>query len=164
MDIHQANAAARKLVAVDELEGLVMVRHLGSGHLPEKAEDLRASLQPAERQLTEDERVDENEPVAQKRLQPRVASAQMVDPDRRIDQDQRGALRVRRARRRGARRKAFSEPPRAARRRALSRAISASRPALTIAVFSLKPVRLRALSRRSSSRISVVLICMSMAY
>jgi hypothetical protein len=164
MDIDPADAAARKLVAVDELEGLVMIRRLRSRHLPKKAEDFRPSLQPTERQLTQDERVDENQPVAQESLKPRVASAQMVDPDRGIDQDQRCSLRVRRERRWGARRKPFSEPPRAASRRALSRAISASRPALTIAVFSLKPVRLRALSSRSSSRISVVLICISMLH
>ncbi len=81
MDVDPADAAARKFVTVDELEDLVVVRGLRPRHLPEKTEDLGAPLEPAERQLTEDERVDENEPVAQEGFQPRVASAQMIDPD-----------------------------------------------------------------------------------
>jgi IS5 family transposase len=89
----------------------------------------------------------------------------VIDPDGGIDQDQPDLVRrAARARRRGGRRKPFSEPPRAASLRALSRAINASRPAWTIAVFSFRPVRLRALARRSSSRISVVLICISMPF
>ena len=54
------------------------------------------------------------------------------------------------------------EPPRAAKRRALSRAMRVSRPARTRAVFSLRPVRVRAFSMRASSRMRVVLICISM--
>src|SRR5712692_6412674 len=163
MDVHPAHAAASEVVSVDELEGLVVAGGLCPRHFLEKTEHLGAPLQPAERQLTHDERVDENEPALQKGREPRVAFAQMIDPDRCVDENQRGVLPEGRARRRGARRRSLSEPPSAASLRALSRAIKASRPAWTIAVFSFRPVRLRALSRRSSSRISVVLICISMA-
>jgi hypothetical protein len=164
MGIDPADTAAREPVAIHELQDLVMVRRFCSRHLRKQPEDLRPPLEPPERELTDDERVDENEPLAQKSGEPRVASTEMVDPYRRVDEDQREDLRTGRGRRLGTRRRAFSDPPRAASRRALSRAIRASRPAWTIAVFSLKPVRLRALSRRSSSKISVVLICISMAY
>ena len=56
----------------------------------------------------------------------------------------------------------FSVPPSAASRRALSRAISASRPRRTRAVFSVTPVNCDARLRSSSSMLSVVLICISM--
>ena len=81
MDVHPAHAAADEVVAVDELDSLLVAGGLCARHFPEKAEHLGASLQPAERQLTEDERVDKNEPSVQKRREPRVASAQMIDPD-----------------------------------------------------------------------------------
>jgi len=162
MNVHPADTAAGELVTVDELEDLVIVRGRRPWHLPEKTKDLGTSLQSAECQLTQDEWMDENEPLAQKAFQPLVAAAQVIDPNRRVDEDQEGVLRVRRERRLGTPRSLFSEPPSAASLRALSRAIRASRPAWTIAVFSLRPVRLLALSKRASSRISVVLICISM--
>jgi len=55
-------------------------------------------------------------------------------------------------------------PPKAARRRALSRAMRASRPARTTAVFSAMPLSRAASFIRASSMFSVVLICINMHY
>lgn len=67
-------------------------------------------------------------------------------------------------RRRGIRCIAGSVPPRAAKRRALSRAISASSPARTTAVFSSMPLSRVASFNNASSIFSVVLICIYMHY
>ena len=64
-----------------------------------------------------------------------VTGAQMIDPDRSIDQDH---LVV--GRRRGTGAKSGSLPPSRAKRRALSRSISALRASRTNADFSRKPV------------------------
>ena len=64
-----------------------------------------------------------------------LTNVQVIHPDRGVDEDH-DAL----ARRRGFRRSAFSVPPKAASRRALSKAISASSPLWINAVFSLTPV------------------------
>jgi hypothetical protein len=85
----------------------------------------------------------------------------VVDPDGRVDKDHAGFRRARR-RRRGTGRTALSEPPNAARRLALSRATSASRPALTTAVFSRRPLSCVARPSRASSIFRVVRICISM--
>ena len=71
--------------------------------------------------------------------------------------------RGRRGRRRGIGRSVFSVPPRAASLLALSRAMRASSPAWRTEVFSFSPLSRCASRRRSSSRFSVVRICMSMA-
>jgi hypothetical protein len=73
-------------------------------------------------------------------------------------QNHRAAL----VRRLGIARSPGSAPARAAKRRAASRAIKASKPACTKAVFCRIPVSSRARSSTSPSIISVVLICTSM--
>jgi IS5 family transposase len=136
----------------------------GPRQLAEKSEDLRPSAHSSESQLADDEWVSKNEPILEKPTETGISAPQVVDPDGRVDERQSAALRPDGGRRRRARRRPFSEPSSAASRRALSRATRASRPAWTIAVFSFRPVSLRALSSSSSSRISVVLICINMAY
>ena len=69
---------------------------------------------------------------------------------REVDRRLRGAFNV------------FCDPPSAASRRALSRAIKASRPLCTTAVFSERPLRRVASAINRSSMLSVVLICISM--
>src|SRR5438093_13764049 len=56
----------------------------------------------------------------------------------------------------------FSVPPKLASRRALSRAMSASRPSFTSAVFSSTPASLAAFLKSSSSILRVVRICINM--
>jgi hypothetical protein len=162
--VDPSDAAARESVPFDELQNFGMLCGVGLRQLREEPEDLGAPSQVAERQFADHERVKENEPVLEEGREPGVSTPQVIDPEGRVDQDQRLALGLRTGagrRRRGSRRP-FSVPPSAASRRALSRAMSASRPAWTIAVFSVRPVRLLAFARRESSRISVVLICISM--
>src|SRR3974390_2072693 len=80
-----------------------------------------------------------------------VAPAEMVDPNRRVNQDHFRAVR----RRRGVFRRG-SLPPKRAKRRALSRSINALSASRTIADFSFKPVNSRALANCSSSSAKVV--------
>jgi hypothetical protein len=60
--------------------------------------------------------------------------------------------------------RSFAVPPSLASLLALSRAISASRPILTRAVFYLIPVNSEALPRILSSMLIVVLICIMMPF
>ena len=84
---------------------------------------------------------------------------EMIDPDRSVDQ--RHAVPDRR---RGIGRSRFWEPPRWARRRALSRAMRVSRPRWMRAVFSRTPVNWAALLINSSSRFRVVRMQTNMHY
>jgi len=84
MDIHPADAAARQSVQLDELESFVVARGFRPRHFRQKAEDLGTLLEPAERQFTEYEGMNENQTVAQESPQPGVVFPQMIDPDRRV--------------------------------------------------------------------------------
>ena len=64
--------------------------------------------------------------------------------------------------RRGMARSPFSDPPSLSSRLLLSRAIKASKPSRTRAVFSLTPTSLDAFSSILSSMFSVVLMCINM--
>jgi len=70
----------------------------------------------------------------------RVQRAQMVDPDRGVDQDHAGS-----AWRRGSGFNCFSDPPKRAKRFALSRSIKARSASRIRAVFLVTPVRAWAL-------------------
>ena len=90
-----------------------------------------------------------------------MAPPQVLDPHRRVDKHgQRAAA----GRRRRIGRRAGSLPPSAASRLALSVAMSVRKAACTTAVFSSRPLSLRACSMSWSSMISVVLICINMPY
>src|SRR5579864_1697769 len=86
-------------------------------------------------------------------LQVLVARAEMIDPDRRVGEDQCFP-----GRRRGMVFNLGMEPPRAAKRRALSRSIRALRASRINAVFSFVPVYSWATRTRLSSSAMVVLI------
>ena len=88
-----------------------------------------------------------------------AAPPKVGNPNRGINDDHGydfADLRLRMARR------SFSVPPSLARRLLLSRAIRASSPRRTNAVFSLSPVKRDAFSKISSSMFRVVLICIYM--
>jgi len=93
----------------------------------QKGEDAPALAQRAAREFPDDERVEHHHTIVEQRRESAIPASQMVHPDGRIDQDHDGR-RVR-CRRRGAAAAAGSVAPRAARRRALSRAIRARNPA-----------------------------------
>src|SRR5580698_6782530 len=90
-----------------------------------------------------------------KRQEPRIAPAKVSNPYRGVHQGDHLAIWDRL---RGIGRNLGMVPPSAASRRALSRAIRASRAACMRAVFSLTPVNRMAVSTRSSFRLSVVLM------
>jgi hypothetical protein len=164
VDVDPTDAACMKSVTFDESQHLLVRGGPGLRQIRETPEDLGAPPEVAERHFPENGGVAKDLSVEKKRRELLVSPPEVIDPDGRVDEDQRPAPRLRAGagRRRRGGRSVFSEPPSAASRRALSRAISASSPAWTIAVFSLRPVRFRAFSRRVSFRIRVVLICISM--
>jgi hypothetical protein len=92
-------------------------------------------------------------------LQACIPGTQVVDPNRRIHEEHAHVLRDRR---RAMGRNCFSEPPRSARRFALSSAMRASNPILTREVFSFTPVSCEALAKARSSMFSVVLMHINM--
>src|SRR5947209_7277875 len=81
------------------------------------------------------------------------SGAQMINPNRRIRENQRDL-----ALRRGIRLSSGMVPPNDANLRALSRSMRALRASRSRAVFSATPVNSWAMRRRSSSRATVVLI------
>jgi len=123
----------------------------------QQSKDLSPVPQVPTRELTNHEGMADYLPLVEKLNELRVAPGQMVDPNRGIDEDHQAA-----ERRRRIDRSELSVPPSLARRRALSKAIKASRPRRIKAVFSVIPVNCSALFRRESSILSVVLICISM--
>src|SRR5580693_10576558 len=112
--------------------------HHGLGKALQQRNDLARVSKMTERHFTCDKRMPDDLRLAQQIRKARVPLSQVVHPDRRIDQDHCGGTRWRGLRRLTLRRSG-SEPPRAANLRALSRAMRASRPACTTAVFSLRP-------------------------
>jgi hypothetical protein len=128
----------------------------------QELEDLSSILQQATGELSHDEGMTEHLLIKKQVAEMLVGSSKVVDPYRRVDEDHTGFERAR-VRRRGMRRALLSDPPNAASRLALSRATSASRPALTTAVFSRSPLSWAARSSNASSMFSVVRICISMA-
>ena len=159
MNVDPAEAAAHQAMALYEREHLMVRRNGHGGQCVEKTEDFFTLAEIAATELADYERMRPDDAVVQLRDKRGVPAAQMVDPYGRVG-EQVDYFEGERRRRTG--RSRFSTPPRAARRRALSRAISASKPACTMAVFSRIPVSCRARSSRSSSMIKVVLICMNM--
>jgi hypothetical protein len=162
--VYISQAPPGQIAHLEEGDDLIVAGHRSPGKLSQQGDDLCSVLQVAARQLADDERMAEDLPGLQESDQPLVAVSQVIDPDRRVDQD------GYRSRRLGIGLDRFSVPPSLARRLALSRSISASSPSLTSLVFSLVPVISAAFFRSSSSMFRVVLIvgsphrfiCMSM--
>src|SRR4051794_39148731 len=88
MDVDPSDAAGGNVVPVDELEGLVVVRGLRSRQLAQQSEDLGSVLQTSESELADDERVHHDVPAVEQGFQPRIAAAQVLDPDGSVDEVQ----------------------------------------------------------------------------
>jgi hypothetical protein len=101
----------------------------------QQRQSLRIGTQATKRQFTDYERMYEDLAGLKQARQNNVATAQMINPDRRIDQDHVGF-----GRRRGTGCNFGSLPPRLARRWALSRSINAVNAARINAERSFKPV------------------------
>ena len=113
----------------------------------------RASVYQTQGKFRNDERMDHNVPLVKMLAQFSVSGTEMVDPNRRIGENQFG-----RTRRRGIFFNCGIVPPRDANLRALSRSMRALRASRTNAVFSATPVNSWAMRTRSSSSARVVLI------
>jgi hypothetical protein len=112
-------------------------------------------------QLTDYERMADHLRIEEQLFQMPAAPPKVGNPNRGINDDHGydfADLRLRMGRR------SFSVPPSLARRLLLSRAIRASNPRRTKAVFSLRPVKRDAFSKILSSIFSVVLIHINMHY
>ena len=99
----------------------------------QEIENLAAVLEIAACELSDDERVNEHDPLVENIREAGHPSSEMFHPDGRVNQDHE-------TRRRGAVRRRGSLPARRARRRAFSRAISARSPSCTSSVRSRRPV------------------------
>src|SRR5229473_6214578 len=159
MHVDPAEAATHEAMCHDEAQDFVVARRRNLRHCREQRQKLVAVGQTAARQFTDDERMSRNLHGFQELHKGRILLAQVVYPYRRINQHAfyRPAVRLR-----GMAFRLLSVPPNAARRRALSRAMSATRPACKTSVFLVKPLNLRACSSSVSSIINVVLICINM--
>ena len=160
MDIDPADSQAVQMLLFEKPERLLVPGQRGLRQRDKKIQDLSPVPQVPAGQLPQDEWMPQNLFVTEQGTKPVVSPAEMIDPNGGIDQDH-AAFRLLL---RGGRTRFLSVPPRSARRRALSRAISASRPIRTRAVFSAIPVRREAFPISASSIFSVVLICMNMHY
>src|ERR1051325_4895230 len=161
MDIGPSDPQAGHPTMLDECHRLVVTDHQRRRKRGEQLEHLATLLQQTEADLTYHVGVAQHFAGLQMCGQNGVMATQMVHPDRGIDENHLAVRRV--GRRRAMTRRRGSEPPSAASLRALSRAISARSPSCTSALFSCMPVTPRALATKSSSKIRVVRICMSMA-
>ena len=158
MHVDPAETSSVNASGANELQDFPVFRHLGLRQRGEQVEEVFAIGQGAAREFPDDERMTEHRATTQQRGEFVILVAQVVYPDRRVRQDHRPPD----GRRREMGRKSFSLPPRAASRRALSRAINACSPCRTREVFSSTPVSRAACRINSSSMWMVVLICMSM--
>ena len=158
MSIDPTDTAAVQAATLNEAQQFVVFGNLSLRQGYEKAQDLVAIADGTACQLTNDERMRQDQLVVEKGLQPLVPGAEMLNPHRGINEDH--ATRPGRRRRTGV--SLGSLPPSPASRLALSLATKASRPKRTSEVFSEIPVSLAALRSSSSSMLSVVLICIMM--
>ncbi len=157
MGVDPADGFAVKPVVFDEDHGLLVRGELGLGQRIKKREDLFSLSDVSAGQFANDEFVPEDDSFIQNVGKVIVTLAEVIDPDGGVDKNHAAEDRLL-----VAFFSFFSVPPSAASLFALSRAMSASSPRRTNAVFSETPVSLSASSRRSSSMFSVVLICTSM--
>src|ERR1700680_1520556 len=135
MGIDIADAAPEQRFAIDEMHHLLVRSDGRLRQFVHGAKDDIGLPQIAEGELAQNIRMPENLAAVEQPTQRVIAGPQMVDPDRSVDQDH-----LARNRRRGAAARSGSLPPSRARRRALSRSISALSASRTRADFSRRPV------------------------
>jgi hypothetical protein len=158
MRIDPTDPAPPKLAFTHQIQSFFVSCGCCLRQVLEIPQNIRAVFQVAARKLSQYERMHQNRCFIEKRRELRLAFTEMFNPDGGIDQHHHAVA----ERRRGTGSSRGSVPLNAARRFAASRAINASSPACTSAVFSSIPVRRLARSIRTSSIIKVVLICISM--
>lgn len=152
MDVDIPDSFAVQGMAFDELHYLAVSGHHGSRQILQQFKKRLAVTQASASDLAHHERMHHHGRTLQQVDKPRVATAEVIDPHRSVDQDQAG----RSVRLRGAAFNASWTPPIRASRLALSRSISAFKASLKTAVRSMGPVSLMALASNSSSMLMVV--------
>ena len=154
MDVDVPDAFAVQGAALDELQDLVAIGHHSGRQVLQQFEYRLAVAQTSTRDLAHHERMHHDGRALKQVDKPRIATAKVIDPNGRVDQNQAGFP----VRLRGAAFNAGCVPPNLARRLALSRSMSAFNPAFRMAVRSIGPANLVALASNSSSMLIVVRI------
>jgi hypothetical protein len=134
--INPTDAEAPKLPEFKQSQNLFMGCGNSGGKRFEIAQNARAILQVATRQFTDHERMRHDLGFAKELAKLRITFTEVGDPNRSVNKDHRFAP----VRRLGTARNPGSVPPSAPNRLAASRAINASNPARTSAVFFRIPV------------------------
>jgi len=158
MNVDPADAHTIQLLRCHELQYLVVSGGNCGRQSPQQSQDLLTIHHRSACKFAEDEGMHKNQILLEQKGKGIVTLAEMIDPNRSVDENHfadRGRLR-RTGDKRG------SVPPSLANRRALSRAIRASSPMRTNAVFSFSPVNAAALRSISSSMFKVDLIRINM--
>ena len=135
MSIYIANAESEQFVPFNELQDLTIRDGPCLGHLLQLGQHGVALPKVAKRKLSNNKRVDQDSTIFEETNKRLVTHAEVIYPDRRIDQDHAGS-----GRRRGATFNSGSVPPNSASRRALSRAINALSASRTSADLFIRPV------------------------
>jgi hypothetical protein len=155
--VNEADATPHEGMAFNKEEDLVIIGFGDDGQCVQQRYDFLTVTEIATGELAQDERMEDGIFSFQQRAEAPARFTKVVNPNRCVDKDHYAVLR------RGIRCASGSEPPRAARRCALWRAIRASSPIRTKVVFSHTPVSREAFCRIASSILSVVFIWASMA-
>jgi hypothetical protein len=148
-----ADSRASQPMPADEVQHFLVGSRSALRQIPHGLQYKVALPQFAQGKLADYKRMREDAASIKKDSERLIARAQMVDPNRGVDQDHADLGRLRRGGLRFG-----SLPPRRASRRALSRSISALSASRTRADFSRRPVKACALANNSSSRARVVRI------
>lgn len=125
MSVHPSDSRTRQIVGFDELEHLFVQRQWSLRKCIQQRQDLPPVPDPAAGDLAHHEGVARDLPALEATREPRIAPAKVIDPDRGIDEH----YETLRALRRRMGLSCLSVEPSEANRRALSRLISASKPA-----------------------------------
>jgi hypothetical protein len=152
MDVDIADSFAVQAVALDEHQHLIGAGYHGGWQILQQFQDRLALSQVAAGEFSDDKRMHHDNRPLEQIDEPRVAAAEVIDPDCGVDQDQAGFP----MRRRGMAWIEGCDAPSRASRLALSRSMSAFRPSLKRAVLSIGPVSLTAFASNSSSMLTVV--------
>jgi hypothetical protein len=158
MNVDPADAHTIQMLRFDELQYLVLSGGSCGRQSPQQPQDLVTIHQRSACQFADDVRKHRDQIQLEQKGKGIVTFAERIDPNRSVDEyhfADRGRLR-RTEDKRGC------VPPSLANRRALSRAIRASRPMRTNAVFSFSPVNAAASRSISSSMFKVDLIHVKM--
>ena len=153
MDVDQSQPPLHEAVSINEEQNLVVFGFRQRTQSLKATENVSAIPYAAAGQFADHERVTRHVAGKEKFPQLPVSATEMVNPYGRVSQNHVQALRRRRTGR-----NRFSVPPSAANRAALARAIRASRPIRTKAVFSVTPVKRAAAANAASSILIVVLM------